>query len=135
MKHNLDVYKRQEVVCVGDLPESEELASICILAMRECLTNGVCHAGATELSIQMQNENHQYSICITNNGAAPDKEIVPKGGLYNISRHVFDLSLIHILYKKTRKSRVYRRKIKSIRRRRAGSLYRGILFQFTIVRY
>ena len=38
-------------------------------------------------------------------------------------------------YKKTRKSRVYRRKIKSIRRRRAGSLYRGILFQFTIVRY
>lgn len=79
-----------EVVCVGDLPESEELASICILAMRECLTNGVCHAGATELSIQMQNENHQYSICITNNGAAPDKEIVPKGGLYNISRHVFD---------------------------------------------
>ena len=79
-----------EVVCVGDLSESEELASICILAMRECLTNGVCHAGATELSIKMQNENHQYSICITNNGAAPDKEIVPKGGLYNISRHVFD---------------------------------------------
>lgn len=79
-----------EVVCEGDLPESEELASICILAMRECLTNGVCHAGATELSIQMQNENHQYSICITNNGAAPDKEIIPKGGLYNISRHVFD---------------------------------------------
>lgn len=79
-----------EVVCEGTLPESEELANICVLAMRECLTNGVCHAGATELSIQMQNENHQYSICITNNGAAPDKEIVPKGGLYNISRHVLD---------------------------------------------
>ena len=79
-----------EVVCEGTLPESEELANICILAMRECLTNGVCHAGATKLWIEMQNENQQCRIRITNNGEAPDKEIVPKGGLYNISRHVFD---------------------------------------------
>lgn len=79
-----------EVVCVGNLPDEEDFSGIFVLAMRECLTNGVCHAGATELFIQMQNENHQYSICITNNGDVPDKEIVPKGGLYNISRHVFD---------------------------------------------
>ena len=38
----------------------------------------------------MQNENQQCRIRITNNGETPDKEIVPKGGLYNISRHVFD---------------------------------------------
>ena len=79
-----------EVVCEGTLPESEELANICVLAMRECLTNGVCHAGATKLWIEMQNENQQCRIRITNNGETPDKEIVPKGGLYNISRHVFD---------------------------------------------
>ena len=79
-----------EVVCEGTLPESEELANICVLAMRECLTNGVCHAGATKLWIEMQNENQQCRIRITNNGETPDKEIVPKGGLYNISRHIFD---------------------------------------------
>lgn len=79
-----------EVVCEGTLPESEELANVCVLAMRECLTNGVCHASATKLWIEMQNENQQCRIRITNNGETPDKEIVPKGGLYNISRHVFD---------------------------------------------
>ena len=63
---------------------------IYILAMRECLTNGVCHAGAAELFITMQENNDFYRIRITNNGAAPEKEVVPKGGLYNLSRHIFD---------------------------------------------
>ncbi|MFR4283392.1 MAG: hypothetical protein ACLT1Q_00980 [Anaerobutyricum soehngenii] len=60
--------------------------------MRECLTNGVCHAGATELSITMQENDDFYRIRITNNGVAPKKEVVPKGGLYNLSRHIFDYS-------------------------------------------
>ena len=35
-----------KIECLGSLPKNEEYANIYILAMRECLTNGVCHAGA-----------------------------------------------------------------------------------------
>ncbi len=76
--------------CTGSLPKKKIMLNIYILAMRECLTNGVCHAGATELFITMQENNDFYRIRITNNGAAPEKEVVPKGGLYNLSRHIFD---------------------------------------------
>lgn len=79
-----------KIECLGSLPKNEDYANIYILAMRECLTNGVCHAGATELFITMQENNDFYRIRITNNGAAPEKEVVPKGGLYNLSRHIFD---------------------------------------------
>ena len=75
---------------LGDVYKRQDYANIYILAMRECLTNGVCHAGATELFITMQENNDFYRIRITNNGAAPEKEVVPKGGLYNLSRHIFD---------------------------------------------
>lgn len=81
-----------KIECLGSLPKNEDYANIYILAMRECLTNGVCHAGATELFITMQENNDFYRIRITNNGAAPEKEVVPKGGLYNLSRHIFDHS-------------------------------------------
>ena len=81
-----------KIECLGSLPKNEEYANIYILAMRECLTNGVCHAGATELSITMQENDDFYRIRITNNGVAPEKEVVPKGGLYNLSRHIFDYS-------------------------------------------
>lgn len=79
-----------KIECLGSLPKNEDYANIYILAMRECLTNGVCHAGATELFITMQENNDFYRIRITNNGTAPEKEVVPKGGLYNLSRHIFD---------------------------------------------
>ena len=70
----------RKIECLGSLPKNEEYANIYILAMRECLTNGVCHAGATELSITMQENDDFYRIRITNNGVAPEKEVVPKGG-------------------------------------------------------
>ena len=59
-----------KIECLGSLPKNEEYANIYILAMRECLTNGVCHAGATELSITMQENDDFYRIRITNNGVA-----------------------------------------------------------------
>lgn len=74
----------------GNLPKKEEFAHVFILAMRECLTNGVRHAGATELSIEIREEDPFYSVFITNNGALPEKEVVPKGGLHNLYRYVLD---------------------------------------------
>lgn len=72
----------------GDLPEQEELRRVMILAMRECLTNSVRHAGATTIHITAENKGDSASVKITNDGRAPETEVVPKGGLHNLYRHV-----------------------------------------------
>ena len=74
----------------GDLPEQEELRRVMILAMRECLTNSVRHAGATTLHITVEKKGDSVSMKITNDGRHPETEVVPKGGLHNLYRHIMD---------------------------------------------
>lgn len=74
----------------GELPEQEELRCVMILAMRECLTNSVRHAGATTLHIAVEKNGDSISMKITNDGKAPEAEVVPKGGLHNLYRHITD---------------------------------------------
>lgn len=78
------------VTLSGALPEQENLAFVFLLAMRECLSNGVRHAGATELWVAITQGDGAVSIRITNNGAPPQREIVPKGGLHNLYRCALD---------------------------------------------
>ena len=61
----------------GELPEQEELRCVMILAMRECLTNSVRHAGATTLHITAEKNEESVSVKITNDGKAPETEVVP----------------------------------------------------------
>ena len=75
----------------GDLPEQEELRHVMILAMRECLTNSVRHAGATTIHITAEKKGDSVSVKITNDGRSPEAEVVPKGGLHNLYRHIIDL--------------------------------------------
>ena len=72
----------------GELPRQEELRRVMILAMRECLTNSVRHAGATTIHITAENKGDSVSMKITNDGRVPETEVVPKGGLHNLYRHV-----------------------------------------------
>ena len=74
----------------GNLPECEELSFVFLIAMRECLSNSVRHAGATELWIKMQEDDSSVSIHIANEGRPPESEVVPKGGLHNLYRYVMD---------------------------------------------
>ena len=74
----------------GELPEQEELRCVMILAMRECLTNSVRHAGATALHVAVEKSGDSISMKITNDGKAPETEVVPKGGLHNLYRHIAD---------------------------------------------
>ena len=75
----------------GELPEQEELRRVIILAMRECLTNSVRHAGATTMHITVEKKGDSVSVKITNDGRSPESEVVPKGGLHNLYRHIIDL--------------------------------------------
>ena len=74
----------------GDLPEQEELRHVMILAMRECLTNSVRHAGATTIHITAEKKGDSVSVKITNDGRSPETEVIPKGGLHNLYRHIID---------------------------------------------
>lgn len=75
----------------GELPDQEELRRVMILAMRECLTNSVRHAGATTIYITVEKKGDSVSVKITNDGRPPVTEVVPKGGLHNLYRHIMDL--------------------------------------------
>ncbi|MDD5946389.1 MAG: hypothetical protein PUC41_01130 [Oscillospiraceae bacterium] len=79
-----------KVNLVGELPRQEELRRVMILAMRECLTNGVRHARATTIYITVENKADSVSMKITNDGRPPETEVVPKGGLHNLYRHIMD---------------------------------------------
>ena len=74
----------------GELPQQEELRQVMILAMRECLTNSVCHAEATSMHIMAEKKEDSFSVRITNDGRPPETEVVPKGGLHNLYRNIID---------------------------------------------
>lgn len=72
----------------GTLPEQDEISRVFIIAMRECLTNGVRHANATELRVKIEKKETSLVLQITNNGLLPKQKIVPKGGLHNLYSYV-----------------------------------------------
>lgn len=74
----------------GELPQKTELRKVFLIAMRECLTNSVRHADATVLNADIRRRNGNVQIKITNNGRPPERSVVPKGGLLNLSRYVSD---------------------------------------------
>ncbi len=78
----------------GELPKLEELCRTIILAMRECMSNGVRHAGATTLYVTIENTEHNISVKITNDGIPPKNKVVPKGGLRNLYRHITDCGAV-----------------------------------------
>lgn len=80
-----------KVDLTGEMPEQEELLRVMILAMRECLTNSVRHAGATTIHIIVEKKGDNISMKITNDGRSPETEVIPKGGLHNLQRHIMDL--------------------------------------------
>ncbi len=79
------------VTLTGALPRQQEAADLFVLALRECLSNGVRHAGATELCADITEGGGSASLRVTCNGAPPQGEIVPRGGLLNLRRHTVNL--------------------------------------------
>ena len=80
-----------EVNLSGELPEEEEIQHIFVLVMRECMTNAVRHADATEIWMKSGCDEEIHYLWITNNGTTPESPVVPKGGLNNVKRCVEDL--------------------------------------------
>ena len=65
----------------GTLPQHAAAAYLLITAMRECATNAVRHAGATELYVRVTHIQGIAGVRITNNGTPPEGPVSEGGGL------------------------------------------------------
>ena len=72
----------------GDLPKSEKVAYILTCAVRECVTNAVRYAEATELYADFSETETEASVTLTNNGKLPEGEIAEGGGLSSLRKRV-----------------------------------------------
>ena len=68
------------VTVTGTVPTEGSRRTLLGKAIAECAANTVKHAGGDRLEVKVENGG----FTITNNGAAPNKAIVPSGGLYTL---------------------------------------------------
>lgn len=77
-----------EYVQTGALPAQEKVAYLLTCAVRECVTNAVRYAEATELYVDFSETEAAASVVITNNGKSPEGEIKEGGGLSTLRRRI-----------------------------------------------
>ena len=76
------------VLTGGDFPRDTAARRIFALAVRECVTNCVRHAGGNKVFAFASCENGCNKLKITNNGAPPEGEITEGGGLSALRRRI-----------------------------------------------
>ena len=72
----------------GALPQEERAAYLLTCAVRECVTNAVRYAEATELYADFTETGTEAAVTVTNNGKVPEKQIVEGGGLATLRRRI-----------------------------------------------
>ena len=77
-----------EVQIHGTMPEDTHTAYLLTVALRECVTNGLNHAGANRLHLTITNSNGHISAVYTNNGTQPKQEIIEGGGLTSLRERI-----------------------------------------------
>lgn len=72
----------------GAYPAARATRELYAPILRECTSNAVRHAGATELYADSEHRSQAWHLCITNNGAPPKAEIKEGGGLSSLRRRI-----------------------------------------------
>jgi hypothetical protein len=72
----------------GELPKEENAAYLLTCAVRECVTNAVRYAGASELYADFTETETEATAVVYNDGKQPDYEIIEGGGLSTLRRRV-----------------------------------------------
>ncbi|MGN1082916.1 MAG: sensor histidine kinase, partial [Candidatus Avispirillum sp.] len=72
----------------GEYPSDREAQAILRGAVRECMTNAVRHAAATELYVCLDPSEAAASVTVTNNGVPPAADIKEGGGLSSLRARV-----------------------------------------------
>lgn len=76
------------IVLDGALPGDASVRHLLLLAVRECITNCVRHAGGSSVFVKVSCSGKQTECEITNDGKAPGKPIVEGGGLSGLRRRI-----------------------------------------------
>lgn len=77
-----------KIVLDGVLPEDAFVRHLLLLAVRECVTNCVRHAGGSSVFVKVSGGGKQTECEITNNGRAPRQPVVEGGGLSGLRRRI-----------------------------------------------
>ncbi len=77
-----------EIVFDGVLPEDKLVRHLLILAIRECVTNCVRHAGGNRVFVEVSDDGKKTACAITNNGRAPQRAFVEGSGLSGLRRRI-----------------------------------------------
>lgn len=75
-----------QVKITGDLPERQETLQLLLTVMREACVNAARHADASALYVSAAQTPDAVTLCITNDGKQPEEEIIPRGGLADLSK-------------------------------------------------
>ena len=76
------------IVLDGILPEDVSVRHLLLLAVRECVTNCMRHAGGSSVFVKVSCGEEQTECEITNNGRAPGQPVVEGGGLSGLRRRI-----------------------------------------------
>ena len=77
-----------EIVFDGVLPEDKLVRHLLLLAIRECVTNCVRHAGGNRVFVEVSDDGKKTACAITNNGRAPQRAFVEGSGLSGLRRRI-----------------------------------------------
>ncbi len=77
-----------EIEADGELPENKLWQHLMIMAVRECVTNCVRHAGGSKVFASFSSDGEKAVCVITNDGRAPEREIIEGGGLSSLRRRI-----------------------------------------------
>ena len=81
-------YVKLRYLQTGELPRQEDAAYLLTCAVRECVTNAVRYAEATELYVTFGETETVATVTVTNNGLVPEGEVVEGGGLSTLRRRI-----------------------------------------------
>lgn len=70
-----------KIKVIGELTESQPQRHVIVTGIHECLTNTIRHAAGDELTVVLEDDANMLYAKFTNNGKAPESEIVERGGL------------------------------------------------------
>lgn len=77
-----------EVELTGDFPKDAAARELVSLAIRECTSNCIRHAGGTRIFADCRLGQHTAVLTITNDGSIPETPISEGGGLTGLRRRV-----------------------------------------------
>ena len=76
-----------ELIVTGELPASHEAADLIATGIQECMTNAVQHAQATEMYVDIERGDEEYTVIYSNNGKELDQPIREGTGLSLLRNH------------------------------------------------